>query len=204
MGTPWHDVAKWAGLDLTPDKDAQLVEYRRWLSEEAIPAGALGPREEGVIGTRHLGDSLAFARGWVDRTPPGTLVDLGSGAGLPGIPLGIVLPATHVTLVDRSGRRVRLLERAVRVLGLDHVEVVGGDIDQPFGPFDAVVSRATRPPLQLAAVAGRWATEGAPVVVGGSTRTRPDVPGWTTVEIPAAVLDSGGWLLMMAGPVRRS
>ena len=68
---------------------------------------------------------MTFGVGW--DAPPDEVLDVGTGVGLPGIPLAILFPETMVTLLDRGGRRVRLLHRAVRVLGLPNVVIAQGD-----------------------------------------------------------------------------
>jgi 16S rRNA (guanine527-N7)-methyltransferase len=90
--------------------------------------------------TRHLLDSLAmhpFAAG-------GTLADLGTGPGLPGIPLAIAQPALEVTLVESNGKKARFLREAVRTLQLPNARVAESRIealDMP-GAFDAITARA--------------------------------------------------------------
>ena len=198
-------VAEWAGRPLSPEASRLLARYGEWLVTEALPAGGIGPGEAEIVTSRHLGDSLSFARAWRDRDQgPASIVDLGSGVGLPGIPLAIAHPEAAVTLVDRSGRRVGLMERARRVLALDNVEIVQTGMEAPVARFEAVVARAAAPPDRLATLAPPWAAPGAPIVVGGSTRSRPEVVGWNAVEVPAEVLDPGGWLLIMVPPLERS
>ncbi|MDH3517696.1 MAG: class I SAM-dependent methyltransferase, partial [Acidimicrobiia bacterium] len=102
-----------------------LNRFGTWLAEEAVPAGGVADGDLDRIGDRHLLDSLAFLQGL--EGIPADLLDVGSGVGLPGIPLAVMLPETSVTLLDRSARRVRLARRAVRVLGLDNVVVEQGE-----------------------------------------------------------------------------
>ena len=90
---------------------------------------------------KHLLDSLAmqpFVRGLR------TLADLGTGPGLPGIPLAIATPGLQVTLVESNGKKARFLREAVRQLGLDNVQVAESRIEafQPGTHFDAITARA--------------------------------------------------------------
>lgn len=72
-------------------------------------------------------------------------MDLGTGAGLPGIPLAVASPSFDVTLLDRMTRRIRFLE-AMRVeLALDNVDIVEEQVERAKGSFDIVTFRAFRP-----------------------------------------------------------
>ena len=198
-GSALERVARWCELELTGVMRAQLAEFEGWLSTEAIASGGVGPGEAERVVERHLADSLSFARPLRGRAVP-TLVDLGSGSGLPGIPLAIVLPATRVTLVDRGGRRVDLAERAQRVVGIDNVTVIQGDLRNPVARFDAVTMRAVLAPMEAVGAVRKWLAPGGIGVVGLSRGTAPpaDAPsgrGLDIVGVPADVLDSPGWLL---------
>lgn len=176
-----------------------LETYGSWLVEEAIPAGGLGPHEASVIHRRHLADALTFAVGWRGRCPE-TLLDLGSGVGLPGIPLAIVQPEVEVVLADRSGRRIRLADRARRILGLENVRTLRRDLDELDLQSEAVVARGVMTPTALLPVLRRVTAPGGVAVVGGSRRRPPSIPGYRTMTIPSTVLDQAAWLLMMAPP----
>jgi 16S rRNA G527 N7-methylase RsmG len=107
------------------------------------------------------------------------------------------MPDTEFKLIDRSGRRCDLMRRALRVLDLRNCEVWHRDVSDLEGSADVIVSRATLPPLQLAEVVSSHLGPGGVAVVGGSWEHRPEIPGWTTEEIPACVLDQTIWLLIM-------
>ncbi len=191
-------AAQWAGIELDRTARALLARYRDWLVEEAVPAGALGPGESPRIESRHLADSLCFAAAWRAR-PPDRLADVGSGAGLPGIPLAITHRMTQVGLIERSGRRQRLLNRAIRVLGLDNAEVVASDVEQVQQRWPVVVTRASLPIGQIERLIHVLDRPGL-LVVGGSHRARPEAPGFEIIEIPPEILASPAWLLTMAPP----
>jgi 16S rRNA (guanine527-N7)-methyltransferase len=175
----------------------RLERYRVWLEEEAIPAGAVGRGEAGRLEQRHVADSLLFA---LALPREGEVWDLGSGAGLPGVPLAIMLPGASLRLVERSGRRASLLRRAVRVLELDNVEVLQLDVRSLEGSVPAIVSRAGLPPDQARKVIWNLLEPGGVAVLGGSWHSRPTVPGWEVMEIPLEVLDQPVWLLIMRHP----
>ena len=90
--------------------------------------------------TLHLLDSLAL----LPHVQAKRLLDVGSGAGLPGIPLAICLPALHVTVMDSNQKKASFMRQAKAELGLDNLEVVCGRVEdyQPEAPFDVITSRA--------------------------------------------------------------
>ena len=195
MKRAWISAAGYAGLEMRPEQVEQMERYGEWLVDEGQRAGGIGPAEPGRIERRHLADSLLFAALIPDSAEH--VWDLGSGAGLPGIPLAIALPAKEFVLIDRSGRRADLLRRAIRILDLPNCQVIQGEIDDVPGFADTVVARASLPPPTLAeATEGHLGADGV-VICAGSWLERPEFPGWTTVEIPAYVLDQPVWLLMM-------
>lgn len=178
------------GVDRT---QLELLDvYADWLAGEAAAAGGIGPNEEGSLLDRHILDAMTFLAP-LDRSPD-TLLDVGSGAGLPGIPLAIVLPGSSVTLVDRSGRRCDLLKRAVRVLGLENVEVLHADVTRLEHTPEVVVSRASLPPSDLLPHLRRLSDF---AIVAGSTQSAPEVDGYERLKIESRYLDSPRWLLIM-------
>ena len=181
------------GFLLDTDQLESLDLYREWLAGEAVESGGIGPNEVSQLFERHLADALTFLQP-LDCTPE-TVLDVGSGVGLPGIPLAIALPETRFTLLDRSGRRCRLLRRAIRVLHLSNVVVEQRDVAQTDVGAEVVVSRASLPPEQLLPHFRRLA--GRVAIVGGSTTNRLEIPGYTTIEIESRYLESHRWLLIM-------
>jgi len=124
---------------------APLLDYlallARWNRTYNLTA-VRDPRE--MVG-KHLLDSLAM-HPFVDdiARSGGNLADLGTGPGLPGIPLAIVKPGLRVTLVESNGKKARFLREAVRQLGLKDVRVAESRIealDEP-GAYDAITARA--------------------------------------------------------------
>lgn len=191
----WLDIATATGFPLDERQLDLLVQYRVWLLTEAIPAGGVGPQEGARVSDRHIGDSLLFS--WPFRNAPTSVLDLGSGVGLPGIPLAILWPSTVVILLDRSGKRVDLARRAARVLGLDNVEVLKEDLEVTKISSGVVVTRAVSPPERLLPHVSRLVKPGGMAVAGGSWRQPPQVKGWETVEISLKMLDRPVWLLIM-------
>jgi len=117
--------------------------YAELLSSAGVERGLLGPREVGRVWDRHLLNSAVVG----ELLDPGDrVVDIGSGAGLPGIPLAIARPDLQVVLLEPLLRRSEFLNEVVAELGLA-VEVVRGRAEEPwvrerYGGRDAAVSRA--------------------------------------------------------------
>lgn len=192
---PWREIAEFAGFDLNDSQIELLGRYRDWLKTEAIPAGGLGPAEGDRLDDRHIADSLLFALPFSGF--PESLADLGTGVGLPGIPLAILWSETMVHLVDRSQKRIDLAKRACRVLGLENTETHRTDLTGLGGQFPAVVSRATMPPRSFSPHVRNLLQPGGLAVIGGSWASEPNEPDWETVQIPAEILDRAVWLLIM-------
>ncbi|WP_093620833.1 16S rRNA (guanine(527)-N(7))-methyltransferase RsmG [Actinoplanes philippinensis] len=137
-------------------------QYAGLLATEGVVRGLIGPRETPRLWDRHLVNCGVMA----EMIPAGaSVVDVGSGAGLPGLVLAIARPDLAVTLVEPLARRTSFLEEAVFVLGLDNVTVLRGRaeevVDQLPGA-DVVTARAVAALdklagwcLPLAAVGGR-------------------------------------------------
>ncbi len=117
--------------------------YAELLADAGVERGLLGPREVDRIWDRHLLNSAAVAE-LLERDE--RIIDIGSGAGLPGIPLAIARPDLQVVLLEPLLRRSEFLNEVVSELGLA-VEVVRGRAEEPwvcdrFGERDVAVSRA--------------------------------------------------------------
>ncbi|MGH8090412.1 MAG: 16S rRNA (guanine(527)-N(7))-methyltransferase RsmG [Rudaea sp.] len=129
-----------AELGLAPGADVceRLLDYLELLARWNAAYNLTAVREPGEMVTRHLLDSLAVAK----LVRGDSLADLGTGAGLPGIPLAIFAPARQHTLIDSNGKKVRFLREAVRALGLANVQVQQSRVEDARGQFDCVTARA--------------------------------------------------------------
>jgi len=126
---------------LAPPLLAYLALLERWNGTYNLTA----IRDPRAMVGKHLLDSLALLRA-LDQyvVGDGTLADLGSGAGLPGIPLAIARPGLQVTLVESNGKKARFLREAVRTLQLGNTRVAESRIealDEP-ATYDAITARA--------------------------------------------------------------
>jgi len=156
---------------------------------------------------RHLVDSLSvvpFVRGK-------RLLDLGSGAGLPGIPVAFAAPDVRVVLLDRSQRKLRFARQAVIELGLENVEVVVADAREyrPERLFDTVVARAVMPPVGLWGVARTLLADGGVLLVQCGDPATLALPRNVTIDHHRVVipgLDAVHWVLELSesGPVAQT
>jgi 16S rRNA (guanine527-N7)-methyltransferase len=150
------------GVELHSEQSARLLRFaallRRWNSAFNLVSRADAPR----LISRHLLDSLSLA-----PMLQGTRVlDLGTGAGLPGVPLAIACPARVFTLIDRSERRIRFVRQTCIDLGLTNVVPIAADFMdfRADGLFDTVVSRAVAKPAALWRIAADLLAPGGQVL----------------------------------------
>jgi 16S rRNA (guanine527-N7)-methyltransferase len=125
--------------------------YAGILATRGVAHGLLGPREVPRLWDRHLLNCAVVAELIEQRQ--GTLVDLGSGAGLPGLVLAMVLPDTAVTLLEPMERRCRFLTECVTELGLANVSVLRARAEDVTISTDVVTARAVAPLPRLAELA---------------------------------------------------
>ncbi|MGH8369570.1 MAG: 16S rRNA (guanine(527)-N(7))-methyltransferase RsmG [Gammaproteobacteria bacterium] len=127
-------------LVLVPAAQSRLLAYLELLTKWNTVYNLTAVRDPGQMVTRHLLDSLAIAR----FLRGGRVLDVGSGAGLPGIPLALSFPERQFVLLDSNGKKTRFMIQAAAELGLHNVEVVQVRAEdyRPAEPFATVVSRA--------------------------------------------------------------
>jgi 16S rRNA (guanine527-N7)-methyltransferase len=127
-----------------------VVRYGELLADTGVRRGLIGPREVPRLWERHLLNCAVLS----EVVPEGvTVCDVGSGAGLPGIPLALVRPDLKITLLEPLLRRTNFLGEVVELLGLDHVNVVRGRAEEVLGtlpPVHVVTARAVAPLDRLA------------------------------------------------------
>jgi 16S rRNA (guanine527-N7)-methyltransferase len=132
------------------DRLADAVRYAELLADVAVERGLIGPREVPRLWERHLLNCAVVS----ELVPEGlTVCDVGSGAGLPGIPLALVRPDLRITLLEPLLRRTNFLREAVELLGLERVSVVRGRAEEVLGnlePVHVVTARAVAPLDRLA------------------------------------------------------
>jgi len=128
------------GLDLPESVPVRLIEYLELLVKWNKAYNLTAVRNPVEMISKHLLDSLAV----LPYIGDGLIVDVGSGAGLPGIPLALACPQTRFVLLDSNGKKTSFLIQAKRLLKLDNVEVVNQRVEdyRPELYFDAVIARA--------------------------------------------------------------
>jgi len=147
----------------------QAEKYAELLAGTGVQRGLIGPAEADRIWERHLLNCAAVAHLLPARC---SMVDLGSGAGLPGIVLAMMLPQARVTLLEPLARRVDFLTEAISELGLSNAEVVRARAEDLAGQVsaDVVTARAVAPLDKLAGLAlGLLRPGGRVLAIKGST-----------------------------------
>ncbi|RDT55173.1 16S rRNA (guanine(527)-N(7))-methyltransferase RsmG [Escherichia coli] len=129
-----------AGISLTDHQKNQLVAYVEMLHKWNKAYNLTSVRDPNEMLIRHILDSIVVA----PHLQGERFIDVGTGPGLPGIPLSLVLPDAHFTLLDSLGKRVRFLRQVQHELHLTNVTPVQSRVeDFPADPpFDGVISRA--------------------------------------------------------------
>lgn len=147
------------GLELPVEAPEKLLAYRDMLVKWNKTYNLTALRDPLQMLSHHLLDSLVILP-WI--TGP-NLLDVGSGAGLPGIPLAIARPELHVTLVDAVQKKTSFQQQVVIELGLNNVEVHHARIEEFTGSYAIITSRAfaelanfVRLTHPLLAPGGRW------------------------------------------------
>lgn len=148
-------------LELSGAQRQALLGYLGLLSRWNRVYNLTAVRDPDLVVGRHLLDSLAILP-WLGDGP---VLDLGTGAGLPGVPLAIARPACRFTLLDSNGKKTRFVQQVAGELGLANIEVVRARVEQMARPrhYAAIVSRAfadlaamVRLSTPLLAPGGRW------------------------------------------------
>lgn len=141
------------GLELDARARERLLNYVALLEKWNDVYNLTAVRGARNIVIHHLLDSLSV----LPYVAGDTMLDVGSGAGLPGIPLAVVRPQTQVTLLDAREKKTAFLRQAVIELGLRNAEVVCGRIERyfPSARFAVVISRAFSDLRKFVELAGR-------------------------------------------------
>ncbi|MFZ5476104.1 MAG: 16S rRNA (guanine(527)-N(7))-methyltransferase RsmG [Myxococcota bacterium] len=159
------------------DPGPALAAWRRLLEKWRVAMDLVGP---GPLDP-HFEDAVAAVR-WLDAR--GEWVDLGSGAGFPGLALAALHPAARVTLVERRQKRCAFLEQVVAEAKLANALVRCGDAaDLPRGAWDGVVARAYRPAPELIEEARGLLKIGGVLVLLLAREAAPPSPGFEAFHV---------------------
>src|SRR5690349_7811897 len=175
-------------IALPPRSQARLLEYLALLHKWNRTYNLTAVRETSRMVSQHLLDCLAV----VPHVKAGTILDDGSGAGLPGIPLAVALPQAEVTLLESSHKKAAFLNQAKVELKLDNVSVASERVEawQPGRRFDLVISRAFSDLAEFVNLGGRHAAAGGRVAAMKGVYPHEEI-----AQLPA------GWKLESAEPL---
>ncbi len=118
-----QDAKTLFNVHLTARQVMSLITYEKELLEWDQKFNLTAIRDVESIRTKHFLDSYSCVLAW-QATPPLRLIDVGTGAGFPGIPLKIVYPQMHVTLVESVGKKAMFCQHIVSKLGLENIDVI--------------------------------------------------------------------------------
>ena len=150
------------GIALSAPQQQQLLDYLAMLAKWNQSYNLTAVRSVTDMVPRHLLDSLSI----LPYVPGPRLLDVGSGAGLPGIPLAIARPEWDISCLDSNGKKTRFLRQVVSQLGLARVTVVHSRVEhyQAPQPFDCIVSRAYASIADMLDQAGHVCRQGGTIL----------------------------------------
>jgi 16S rRNA (guanine527-N7)-methyltransferase len=163
------------GRPLAQSERDQIDKYLEILVKWQKTHRLVGSIEPAWLVANVVLDSLCF----LEALPIETRVaaDLGSGAGIPGIPIAIVRPDVEISLIEAQQRRISFLSTVVRELALARVRVIGARAEdlgpEREGRFDALVMRCAGQPETMLRTALRLVRSGGVVIVGAGPRSKP-------------------------------
>lgn len=193
----WRHVAGALGLSLDTGQMGRLEAYASLLRVRAVPLGLISATDRDRLAARHVGDCLRAAA--VVLPTDRSAYDLGSGAGLPGIPVAISCPWLQVDLVESRRSRVGFLELAVEHLRLENARVLGVRIETLSEKVNLCFARAlASPTASWKAAEPLLLPRGRLVYFAGAGSELAGLPRDVTVDvIPAIALARSGPLVIM-------
>lgn len=187
----------WTPQELPPAQRASLRLYEELLLSYAVPRGIVAASDGAHLRDRHILDSLRAVPYISDDAE--MVVDLGSGAGLPGLPIAVVRPDLVVTLSESRQTRAAFLELAVERLQLGNVSVFPKPAEELAPGFDLCLARGFGDASRTWEVAHALLNpQGELLYWAGRSFTLEDAPaGVSTRAVSDATLESGGLIVIM-------
>lgn len=136
---------------LSPQQIQQFEIFMRLYPEWNEKINVISRKDIDNLEVNHLLHSLAIAK-FITPQPESTILDFGTGGGLPGLPLAVVWPQANFLLVDRTGKKIKVATEIAKEAGLTNVRFMHGDVAECKEKFDFVVSRAVMPQADLAKI----------------------------------------------------
>ena len=171
------------GLDVPADAVDSLLTYMELLKEWSATYNLIAPRERDFLLARHVLDSLSIAK-WLQK---GSLLDIGTGAGLPGLPLAIIKPEMEVSLLDSAGKKIRFIRHVERTLKIPNIHPLHQRVEEleRGQPFANITSRAFASLGGFVAAARPCADKDTRLLAMKGTHPQQELgelPEWATVE----------------------
>lgn len=171
MPTDIESISAALGLAATPAQEQSLRQYLDLLQHWNATYNLTAIRDRGAMLTHHLADCLAVVQPLARERRAGRVLDVGSGSGLPGVVLAIMLPALIVTCVDSVGKKAAFIRQVAGALGLGNLHSAHARVEQLVAPpFDLITSRAFATLLDFTTLTrGLLAPSGLWVAMKGKT-----------------------------------
>ncbi len=170
-------------LDVPSDAVDKLLTYMVLLKEWSGTYNLVAPRERDFLLARHVLDSLSISH----FVQPGSLLDIGTGAGLPGLPLAIIKPEMEVTLLDSAGKKIRFIRHVGRTLKLANIEPLHQRAESlaDSRTFTNITSRAFASLKEFVATAMPYADETTRLLAmkgAYPSQELEELPDWVNVQ----------------------
>lgn len=146
-----QDELRELDIELTPGQLDQLASYLALVLDENTRTNLTAVREEDAAWRRLIIDSLTVLPGLDELEPGSSVIDVGCGAGLPGMPVAIARPNLRMSLLESTGKKAAFIQRAIDTLGLENATVINdraetiGQDPKHRESFDACINRAVGP-----------------------------------------------------------
>lgn len=163
-----------------PERQSEALAYAEFLKGPGIERGLIGPREADRIWERHILNCIPVSTLMKEGA---TVIDIGSGAGLPGVVIALARPDLKVTLLEPLQRRVDFLEEFTKKLPELGIQVKRGKAEGEKGQYDYVTARAVAPLTKL------WALSKHLIKPGGSLLAmKGEAAATEAAEVPGAIV----------------